>query len=457
MLEGINKVHLIGIGGIGVSAVAKYLRAQQITVSGSDVHASEITKELEAKGIQVFVGHDSINVSDQVGLVIYSSAIPESNVERVKAVDLGVRQLSYAEFLGELSKTFSTIVVTGTHGKSTTTAMLALILEEAGYDPTVIVGSRVPSFPEGNLRVGAGRFFVVEGCEYKANMLQLHPEMIVLTNIEEEHLDYYRDLDHIKETFQEFVNGLKGRGQVIWNADDAVSQQLTVTRGTTFGMKEKAEYVMTKRETSPGAQKMAVSRMNAQEEILGKINLVVPGEYNAMNALAATAAAMELGVPFETCLRVLEKFKGIWRRFERLGTWKDAELISDYGHHPTEIEATIEAAREFFPERRLVLCLQPHQHARTISLREELVEAVQGADVVILTEIYEVSGRTEEKQVSSQELVEQVKKENPKIPIVYAEDLESAEHQLTNLVQPDDVVIIQGAGDIDALARTLIS
>ncbi|HBK34591.1 MAG: UDP-N-acetylmuramate-L-alanine ligase [Candidatus Uhrbacteria bacterium GW2011_GWE2_40_58] len=455
MFEKIHTVHFVGIGGIGISAVAKYFAIQGKNISGSDVASSLMTEELRKKGIRFYVGHEASQVSENVDLLVYSSAIPVHNCERQRAKELGVQELSYVDVLGELSKSFSTIVVSGTHGKSTTTAMLGLILEQAGYDPTVILGSRVPSFPEGNLRVGSGRFFVVEGCEYKANMLKLHPEMIVLTNIEEEHLDFYRDLAHIQETFQTFVDGLKGKGKVVWNADDPVSQHLTITRGTRYGIEAEADYFISKREVYPGKQVLSFSRKGDQKEFLGILNLSLPGEYNAMNALAAMTAAMELGVPFEICAKTLESFKGIWRRFERLGVWKGAELISDYGHHPTEISATLQAIREFFPDRRLVLCYQPHQHARTISLQKEIVEAVSAADVIILPEIYEVAGRTEEKTISSRNLVEKIKSRHPEKDVFYASDLSEAEHHLQALVQEQDVLLLQGAGTIDDLARKL--
>ena len=457
MLEDVQKIHVIGVGGIGISAAAKFLLARGKTVSGSDLHPSAITKAVEQAGGKVFSGHAASNVADGTELVIYSPAVLESNVERVHAKELGIPQMSYPEFLGELSKDYSTIVVTGTNGKSTTTAMVALMLEEAGYDPTVIVGSLVPSFPQGNLRLGKGRFLVVEGCEYRAHMLHLNPEMIVLTNIEEDHLDYYRDLDHIRETFQTFVDKLIGKGLLVHNGNDPESKKLAADRAVTFGYKTKTDYASRNRKTEMGKQSFMVFRSGEKEETLGRVTLNIPGAFNMMNALAAISAALELGVPFETCQRVLENFTGIWRRFERVGVWKGADVISDYGHHPTAIRDTIAAAREFFPQRRIVLCFQPHQHSRTKELLDQFVETVHDADAIVVPEIYKVVGRTEkeESEVSSRDLVNQIKKKDPAKEIHHAKDLKEAEKVLRDLVKPADVLIIQGAGDVDDLARKI--
>lgn len=458
MLEGIKTIHFIGVGGIGVAAMAKLLLSYGKNVSGSDVASSAITHDLARRGLKFFSGHADSNIPKNAELVIYSAAIPETNVERTHAAELGVEQLSYPEVLGKLSREFSTIVVCGTNGKSTTTAMLGLMLAEAGYDPTVIVGSLVPSFPLGNLRIGSGRFFVVEGCEYRAHFLHLEPEMIVVTNIEEDHLDYYRDLNHIRETFQTFVNKLAGKGLTILNANDPESMKISADRAVRFGFEIAADYVGHDRTTAPGMQSVQVSRDGDDVASLGGLTLSIPGAFNMMNALAATTAAMELGVPFETCVSVLQNFRGIWRRFERVGTWKGAEVISDYGHHPTAIRGTVKAAREFFPNRRIVLCFQPHQHSRTKELFKEFVDAVAEADVIVVPEIYKVVGRTEaeEKEVSSRDIVESVRAKYPGKEIRYAADFAEAESELRDLVKENDVLIIQGAGDVDELARKLI-
>jgi len=329
-------MHFIGIGGIGISALAKWMHANGSKVTGSDLTKSHLTDQLEEKGLEIHIGHKENFITPDIDVVVYTSAVQKDNPERQEAERLNIPQYSYFEYLGVCSKDYTTIVVTGTHGKSTTTAMLGLILEAAGYDPTVLVGSLVPGFKEGNLRLGKGRFFVLEGCEYRANMLHLHPEMIVITNIEAEHLDFYRDIDHIRETFQAFIDKMQGQGMIVLNADDKESQMLNAARAITFG----------------------------KSGIYRELDTVlkVPGEFNRQNALAALAAATELGIPEETSLHVLSEFTGIWRRFEHVGVYNGATVISDYAHHPTEIEATLKGAREMYPDKRLVLCYQPHHH-----------------------------------------------------------------------------------------------
>jgi UDP-N-acetylmuramate--alanine ligase len=325
------------------------------------------------------------------------------------------------------------------------------MLESAGYDPTVLVGSFVPTFPDKNLRIGKGRFFVVEGCEYQANMLNLHPEMIVLTNIEEDHLDYYRDINHIRDTFQIFADKLIGKGMMVMNADDAESMKLKVERPITYGYENNADYNALDRLTEKGEQTFSVRR----EEVIGRLKLIIPGTHNVMNAIAATAAAMELGVPFETCARVLETFPGIWRRFERVGTWREADVISDYGHHPTAVEKTVSAAREFFPGRRIVLCFQPHQHSRTKSLFDGFVHALQLADETVVAEIYDVAGRNEEHEMSSRLIVEKIKKENPGAHVMFSANFDTVRSALEQVVRSNDVLIVMGAGDIDCIAREI--
>lgn len=452
MFEGVNHVHCIGIGGIGVSALAKWFSHRGVTVSGSDKQPSLITRELEALGVVVVIGSSELPPGTE--LVVYSPAVPETDPERQAAAARGVRQLSYPQALGELSRSYSTIAVSGTNGKSTTTAMLGLILEAAGYDPTVIVGSRVPGFAQGNFRPGAGRFLVVEACEYREHMLDLSPEMIVLTNIEADHLDYYRDLGHIRDAFQKFVDKLQGKGMVVTNADDAMSRTLQMDRRVTFGLTD-ADVQGANRQLHAGAQSIRVHQKQPSVD-LGELRLSVPGVFNVMNALAAAAAALELGVPFETIQLTLRDFGGIWRRFERVGVMNGADVISDYGHHPTAIRGTIQAAHEFFPGRRIVLCFQPHQHERTKTLFGDFVEALQGADVVIVPEIYGVLGRTDDNTISSRDLVDAVRQRQPSFWISFAADLSDAERQLRAAIQPNDVVIIQGAGDVDAVARSLV-
>jgi UDP-N-acetylmuramate--alanine ligase len=457
MFNDIENIHFVGIGGIGMSAVAKWFHLQDKTVSGSDLHMSEETDALKKMGITVSSGHAKKNVTQDVELVVYSPAVPPENVERDEARDTGIQQMSYPELLGKMSKAYSTIAVTGTHGKSTTTAMLGSMLADAGYDPTVIVGSKVDGFEHGNLRMGDGRFLVLEACEYRAHMLEIDPEMIVLTNIHADHLDYYRNIDDIRDAFQSFVDKLEAKGLLIYNAEDKQSNLLETTRGVSFGFTPEADYVSSGRSFENETQTFDFTRTHdGREEDMGEVEMSLPGEYNAYNASAALAAAVELGVPFHSCQATLRHFKALWRRFERVGEWKGADVYSDYGHHPDEVLATIEATKELFPDRRVVLCFQPHQHARTKKLFKQFVEALGQADHdIIVPEIYTVSGRTESTEVSSRHIVEAMLNAGFKRDVRYAEDLDKAEAHLREIVKPEDVVVFQGAGNIDDLARKL--
>jgi len=452
MLQVAKKIHFIGIGGIGVSALAKLLSRRGLEITGSDLVESDITRELEIEGKKIFIGHDSENVPLDCDLVIYSPAVPKDNPERLVAQTHGIPEISYPEALGELSQEFRTIAVAGTNGKSTTTAMLGLILEEAGFDPTVIVGTKVPSFKHGNMRVGkTGSWLVLEACEYREHFLNLFPEFAIVTNIEEDHLDYFRDLNHIREAFQKFVDRVPEIGRVAFNADDESCRTLVYKNSASFGIAN-GEYRIVNRIVGLGQQTFEVWLDNSH---LGDVVLQVPGSFNAMNALAAIALASSIAVPFGAIQAALEKFFGVWRRFERVGKFQGAELFSDYGHHPTAIRATLEAAREFFSGRRLVLCFQPHQHERTKTLFNDFVDALAMADVLVIPEIFTVAGRTEQVDVSSRDLVEAIKNKFPGKEVVYAADLYEAERILTSTVQENDVLIIQGAGDVDSLARKI--
>jgi UDP-N-acetylmuramate--alanine ligase len=303
--------------------------------------------------------------------------------------------------------------------------MTGKIFEDAGLDPTVFVGSLVPGWSLGNLRVGKSDILIVEGDEYKQKMVKLSPETTVITNIEEDHLDVYRDIDHIVATFQECVD--KTKGAVILNADDKNSQRIKSKKAKKYSWEEAS-----------------------------KIMLKVPGAFNRMNALAALCVAREYGITDEVALASLAQFSGIWRRFEWVGRYHDADIVSDYGHHPSAITGTIAAAREFFPDRRIVLCFQPHQHSRTKALFDDFVKSFVNADVVVLPEIYHVEGRNEEEgKISSRDLLTAFKKISDK-PVYYAKDIEEARNILGDVVLEGDVVLIMGAGSIDEVARLLV-
>ena len=448
-LTKLKKIHFIGIGGIGVSSIAKMMLSQDKVVAGSDLELTEITQELKNMGAKIFQGHKSENLAEDTELIIYSPAVPEANPELTRAKELNIPQLSYPEFLGELSKDKFTIAVSGTNGKTTTTAMLGLILEKAGLDPTVIVGSKVNmSGWQGNLRMGKpphqnfwcggkSKYFVVEGCEWRAHMLNLKPKVIVLTNIEEDHLDYYRDLNHIIETFQKYVDKLPSDGLLVLNADDVNSINLKrpKCKVITYGIKNPADITTNK----------------------FSFKLKVPGIFNIYNALAAGACALNLGVKREEIKKALEDFTGLWRRFERVGERDNAIIISDYAHHPTAVKGTILAAKEFYPDRRIVAVFQPHHHNRTKNLFNDFVASFDRADLIILAEIYDVAGREADKDqnVSSQDMVKAIDARGKKV--LYAKDLAETKKLILQNIQSNDIVLIMGAGDIYQVANKLVN
>jgi UDP-N-acetylmuramate--alanine ligase len=450
-LDQYTRVHCIGVGGIGISAVAKFLVVKGKSVSGSDATASAIVDGAEKVGVKTWIGAKPENISKDIDLIVYSEAVPTDHPERAKAAELGIPQMGHFDFLGELSKEYRTICVTGTNGKSTTTAMTGKIFEEAGLDPTVFVGTLVPGWELGNLRVGASDILIVEGDEYKQKMVKLWPETTVITNIAEDHLDVYRDLDHIIATFAECAD--KTKGMVLLNRDDKNSMRLMNPHRREFGhYATPVYYRINQRKVVPGGQEFVFDGPLD----LGSIELRVPGEFNSYNAVAAAAVAREYGIHMTHIQKAMKAFPGVWRRFERVGEYKGADIISDYGHHPDAIRGTIEAAREMFPNRRVVLCFQPHQHSRTKALFADFVKSFADADVVVLPEIYHVEGRNEEEgKISSKDLLDELKSTFDK-PTFYAKDLKATQKVLEKEITAGDVVLIMGAGNIDEVARKLV-
>lgn len=455
-LDHLHRVHCVGIGGIGVSAAAKFLRLQGKEVSGSDEVRTVVTADAERAGISV-LAPSADNVALDLDLLIYTSAAPETQVEREAAARLGIPQLSYFEFLGLLSMRHKTVAVCGTNGKSTTTAMLALILERASLDPLVIVGSRVPSFEYGNLRMGKGGIFLVEACEYREQFMSLSPSMVVTTKIVEDHLDYYRDLAHIQATFRAFAAKRPIDGPLIWNADDAGSREAYADAAPpngTFGFGADANLRAENHEVSEGVQ-----RFDAvwDDGVAWRgLELRVPGAFNVSNALAALGAARALGADEEAARRALAGFAGIWRRFEKVGERDGSPVVSDYGHTPDAIEATLQAAKEFYPGRKIILAFQPHHHDRTRKLFDAFVAAFDKADALILCEIYGVAGRKESKgEISSRDLVESIWARGKVHDVRYAADPLDALRQLEALETKDAMMLVMGAGDVYSIAYPL--
>ncbi|MCL5435734.1 MAG: UDP-N-acetylmuramate--L-alanine ligase [Patescibacteria group bacterium] len=450
-------VHFIGVGGVGLSRLAKYFLFQKKVVSGSDLLANEFTEQLAKLGLDFKVGHAAENVPKECDLVVFSSAIPETCPELIEAKKRGILILSHFELLGKITQAFKTIAVSGTNGKSTTTTLLGLIMEAAGLDPTVFVGTAVGAW-YGNLRVGRGRYLVVEADELKRQFLSLMPFGLVITNVEADHLDYFTDLQDIYKAFGELIAKVPENGFLVYNKDDigaaAVMKEVSHPRIASFGRASGTVKLLN----------IKTSKMKVEVEInlrgkKSQFSLQVPGLFNVYNALAAIAAAADLDIPFSVMKPVLESFKGTWRRFQILGTYKNSLVINDYGHHPTALLETVVGAREFFPGKRILLVFQPHQRARTNFFHKEFIEALKLAapDGLILSEIYDVAGRdgADSPKISSKDLLIEISKFVSES--YYAKNRDEALLLARKLSAEYDIVLVMGAGDIYKLAEALIA
>ena len=478
-----KNIHFVGLGGIGVSAIARYFATQGAKVSGSDRSDFDGAKELRKRGIKVFIKHDAKNLPAKTEAIVYSSAVPYDNPELELARTKGIPMFKYVEALGEIMKGKYGIGVSGTNGKTTTTAMLGKILEADKMDPMVIVGGKVPNW-DANLRLPnlprsvlgkngglpiprtdlGKELFVVEACEYRRHFLKLAPKAIVLTNIEAEHLDYFKDIEDIKNAFSDYVGKLPKDGFLVYNADDKNVVEVvkkTSARKISCSLKKKADAVAKNIRYEKGDQ---VFQVWWKGKDLGDFKIGVPGIFNVMNALEALACALVLGVNPESAKKALAKFHGTWRRFERVGKAGKTIVISDYAHHPAGVGATIQAAKELYPGKKVLFVFQPHQKDRTLKLMSEFAEVLQTADDLILSEIYEVAGRNEAaKKVSSLDLISEILKLRDTLRhaqggsnIAYGASLKETEKIVPKMLPYYHAIVIMGAGDIYQIAETLI-
>lgn len=450
-LSKINKVYLSGIGGIGLSALAYYFLHENKKVIGSDLVKSEVTSRLEDKGVLINYKQKASNITKDIDLFLYTSALPLDHPEFLKARKLKIPVLSYFEFIGYLSKQHKTIAIAGTNGKTTTTAMLGLIMEKAGLDPTVIVGSLVPQWGS-NFRFGKSEWLVVEACEWQAHMLEINPQMIVLSNVAEDHMDFFKDLADIKQHFQEFVNKLPEGGTFFKNIDDHNSHSINFGGKTiSFGTQASADYNFATPVIKKSEQIFALKKKNKK---FAEFNLLIPGLYNVYNATAAIAVADHIGINQHQIWNALHEFASTWRRFERVGTWKSNIVISDYAHHPDAIVGLLRAAKDFYPEQKIIAIFQPHHHNRTKTLLKEFATSFSLADYAIITDIYQVRGREDEMhdQVSSADVVKLMHHERK----YYCPKFTEVKQTLREINPTDHILLFIGAGDIDDLAREMV-
>jgi UDP-N-acetylmuramate--alanine ligase len=455
-------VHFVGIGGIGMSGIAELLANLGYDVSGSDEKRSSVTDRLATLGIRVAVGHDAANVGDS-DVVVISSAVRQTNPEVVEARRRQIPVIPRAEMLAELMRLRFAIAVAGAHGKTTTTSMIALVLERAGLDPTAVIGGRLSAFGS-NARLGAGEFMVAEADESDRSFLKLFPTIAVITNIDHEHLENYGGFDDLQQAFVDFANKTPFYGGVVACVDDpnlaAILPRMT-GRVTTYGLESAdADVTATDMTTAPFSVTALVRRRarRARDQsdarvTLGTLALAVPGRHNLLNALAAVAVGMDLGLSFDRISAGLKDFRGVERRFEIRGEPKGILVVDDYGHHPTEIAAVLAAARTL--GRRIVVAFQPHRFTRTASLMDAFGPALADADHVVLTDIYS-AGEDPIAGATLDALAAAVRR-SISAPLDVAPTLDDVVAAIVKAAKPGDLVITLGAGSIGGVPERLIA
>ena len=439
-------IHLIGIGGVSMRALAKMLKNMGANVRGSDRDSSIYTLQLDEQGIPVAIGHRPDNVRD-AGLIIRTAAIHDDNPEIAAARAAGIPVISRAEAWGFIMAHYSKVVcISGTHGKTSTTAMIATFTQSAQLDPTVMVGGDLPSIG-GTLRIGEGDLFVAEACEYQNSFLSFRPTVSVILNIDRDHLDFFKDTDDIIASFRSFAQLTPENGVVIINGDDNNCRRAVEgldRKVLTFGFSESCNVRAINTELQDG---LFCCDVVHDGNLYCRMKLRVPGQHNLLNALASAAVAIHLGVPSDDFAKGIGVYNGVGRRFEFKKNWREAKVYDDYSHHPTEITAALKAALDLKPNR--VICVfQPHTYSRTVSLLDDFAGALAYADNIILCPIF-AARETNTYGVSSQDLAD-------RIPgAVVANDLRHAAQLLEELVQPGDLIFTMGAGDVNRIAQYL--
>jgi UDP-N-acetylmuramate--alanine ligase len=419
--ENIKKVHFIGIGGIGVSAIARMMLLRGLLVSGSDREENIVTKMIAKEGATVFIGHKDTNIPKGVDIIIYSPAIPENNPERQVAHKENILEVSYPEALGILSVDMKTVAVSGTHGKTTTTAMIAEILLAERKDPTIIVGSILKK-TNSNFIKGKSELFVVEACEYKRSFLHLLPNILVITNVDADHLDYYKNIDDIKSAFTELVMKVPEAGFIVCNPNDKNIKSVIENA--------KAQIVdYTKEEAD---------------------SLSFFGEHNKQNAQAAISVVRNLNISSEQALIALKDFGGVWRRMEYKGKTKNGVIVyDDYAHHPTEIKASLSGLRKQFPENRIIVIFQPHLYSRTKLFLKDFSSSFNDADEVFIMDIY-AAREKDDGSIHARDIVNTIGK------ALYVESFSVAVSRLMIDTKENDVIITMGAGNIHEVAEKIL-
>jgi len=437
-------IHFVGIGGIGMSGIAELLLNLGYMVSGSDLASTVITRRLAQLGGTIFQGHGPEQIQG-ADVVVVSSAVEEDNPEVVAAKEAVVPVIPRAEMLAELMRLKYSIAVAGAHGKTTTTWIIASILDQGGLDPTVVIGGKLDSLGT-NARLGQGEFIVAEADESDGSFLRLAPTIGVVTNVNAEHLDFYGNLEKIKEVFLDFINKVPFYGMAVVCLDNEGIQDLIPKiekRFTTYGMTSQADY-QAKDMTFEGL----TSRYHIayRGEALGMVHLNLPGIHNVYNSMASIAVGMELGIPFDTILNALKDIEGVQRRLEVKGTGDGVTVVDDYGHHPTEIKLTLQAVRQCWPDRRIIVVFQPHRYSRTAMLFDDFTRAFYQADSLVVLPIY-AAGEAPIENVDSQRLCEGIRQHGHK-DVVFRDGQDEAVSYLRKIVRQRDVLLTLGAGNV---------
>jgi UDP-N-acetylmuramate--alanine ligase len=452
VLRKIQRVHFVGIGGSGMSGIAEVLLNLGYQVSGSDQKRSAVTERLAALGARIYEGHAAANIAE-AQVVVTSTAVKADNPEVVQARRQGVPVIPRAEMLAELMRLKYGVAVAGSHGKTTTTSMVAMILDKGGLDPTVVVGGRVGTLGSG-AKLGKGEFMVAEADESDRSFLKLTPTVAVVTNIDREHLDTYKDLADVQEAFLNFVNKVPFYGAAVLCLDDPAVQDIlprVERRIVTYGVSRQAEVSARDVVLGPMGSTYTACSGNA---VLGSIELPVPGHHNVLNSLAAVAVGLDLGVPFAAVKEGLASFTGVDRRFQLRGEAGGITVIDDYGHHPTEIRATLETLRGRAGTRRTVVLFQPHRYTRTMHLWDDFCRAFHLADLVVLVDIYP-AGEEPIQGISSETLADAIGRKGHR-HVVYGGDMRAAVEHLLGEVREGDVVLTLGAGSVWTMGDELL-
>ena len=446
-------IHFVGIGGIGMSGIAELLLNLGYKVSGSDLKSSDITERLIRFGGTLFRGHEAHQI-EGANVVVVSSAVDENNPEVQAARQQSVPVIPRAEMLAELMRLKYSIAVAGAHGKTTTTSIVSAVLDRGGLDPTVVIGGKLKSI-DTNARLGEGEFIVAEADESDGSFLKMSPAIAVVTNIDREHLDHYDDLDDIKSAFLNFIDRIPFYGLAVLCLDNEPVQDLIPEikkRYTTYGMSAQADIQAKNVQFEGLNSRFSLYR---QGDHLGDIRLNLPGIHNVYNSMASVAVGLELSIPFEIIKKALETVEGVQRRLEIKGQINGITIVDDYGHHPTEIKATLQAAKDAWPDRRIVVVFQPHRYTRTQALFDEFTRSFYQSDVLLVLPIYS-AGEEIIEDIDSLSMCEGIRQHGHK-KVICRDTLTDVATELKGILHPGDVLLTLGAGDVWKVGEMLLT